>query len=44
MAAGGALGATSLTMGMSDRKKSGIGSYRPAMPQTRGPGGSGRFA
>ena len=43
MVAGGAMGATG-TMAMSDRKKSGIGSYRPAMPQTRGPVGSGRFA
>jgi hypothetical protein len=42
--AGGSLGAASLTMGMSDRKKSGIGSYRPPMPMTRGPVGSGRFA
>lgn len=33
------------TMAMSNRKKtSGLGSYRPPMPQTKTPMGSGRFA
>lgn len=41
---GGATAAATGTMAMSEKRRGGMGSYRPPMPTTRTPMGSGRFA
>lgn len=41
---GGTAIAATGSIAMSEKRRGGMGSYRPPMPMTRGPVGSGRFA